>query len=46
MSNALQIGGYPTLRFYFNGAEQETYRGVTSCPLSPCLDKTHGFQLV
>ncbi|KAK9864891.1 hypothetical protein WJX84_012288 [Apatococcus fuscideae] len=22
-----KVGGYPTLRFYFNGAEQETYRG-------------------
>lgn len=26
--SGMQIGGYPTLRFYFNGAEQETYRGA------------------
>ena len=30
----MQIGGYPTLRLYFNGAEQETYRGEAGQSLS------------
>lgn len=30
----LQIGGYPTLKLFFNGEEQETYRGRSSCHVS------------
>lgn len=26
-SVVLQIGGYPTLKLFFDGEEQETYRG-------------------